>query len=103
MDSLFIANFNPKLASEWKFILLKFAHPIRNFVVCLASVRIILDLIPQLSIKWLLMRLTDIWVVFKDSDHAFPCQNLLELGIRLGYWTVGGKVPCATIYNCMTR
>ena len=95
--SLFIAKFTPKLASECSFILLKIGHLTRDFVLCLASDRIVLDLTPQLSIEWLLMRLTGVSMVSKDPDHAFPCQNLLELGIRLGYWTVASKVPCPTI------
>ena len=94
--SLFIAKFTPKIASELIFILLKFDHLIRIFFLCLASVRIFLDLTPQLSVKCLLMRLAGVWMVSNDPDHAFPCQNLFELGIRICHWNVVGGVSHAT-------
>ena len=39
---IFIAKYPPKLAPEYSFILLKIGHPTRDFVVFLASVRIVL-------------------------------------------------------------
>ena len=38
-----------------------------------------------------------------DQEHAFPDQHLLQLGIRLGYLTVGSKVPCARIVGYVSK
>ena len=89
--SLFIAKFTPKLASELTLVLLKFDHFIR-----FGLRQDFLDLTPQISVKCLLMRLTGVWMVSNDPDHAFPCQNLPKLGIRICHWTVVGRVPHAT-------
>ena len=85
---IFIAKSTLRLAPEWSFILLKNGHLTRDFLVCLASDRIVLNIDYQLSIILLWMRLTDVWMVSVDQDHAFPGQNPLQVDIRLGYSTV---------------
>ena len=74
-----------------------------DFVISLASDRIILGLGPQLCIIWIWMRPTCVWMVFVDQDHAFWGQHLLQLGTRLGYSTVVSSVPCARIVYCEAR
>ena len=49
------------------------------------------------------MRLMGVWMVSVDQDHAFPDQHLLQLGIRLGYFTVVIGVPCARVIRCVAR
>ena len=49
------------------------------------------------------MRLTGVWMVSVDQDHAFPDQHLLQLGIRSGYLTVVSRVPCARVVCCAAR
>ena len=41
------------------------------------------------------MRVTGVWMVSVDQDHAFPGHHLLQLGISLGCVTVISRVPCA--------
>ena len=40
----------PQISSEWSFILVKISHLKMDFVVCLASVRIVFDLSPHIRI-----------------------------------------------------
>ena len=68
-----------------------------DFVVCLASDGIHFDLSPQLCIVWIQRKLTGVWMVSVDQDHAFPDQHLLQLGTRSGYLTVVSRVPCARV------
>ena len=49
------------------------------------------------------MRLTGVWVVSVDQDHAFPDRHLLKLRIRSGYLTVVSRVPCARVLYCVAR
>ena len=49
------------------------------------------------------MRLTGVWMVSVDQDHAFPDQDLLQLGIRQGYLTMVGSVPYARVLHGVTR
>ena len=49
------------------------------------------------------MRLTGVWMVSMDQYHAFPDQNLLQLGIRSGYLNVVSRVPCARVVRCVAR
>ena len=49
------------------------------------------------------MRLTGVWMVSVDQDHAFPDQHLFQLGIRSGYLTMVSRVPCARVLCCVTR
>ena len=49
------------------------------------------------------MRLTGVWMVSLDQDHAFRDQHLLQLGIRSGYLTVVSRVPCARLLRCAGR
>ena len=74
-----------------------------NCVVSPASDRIILDLGPQLCIRWILMRPTGVWMVSMDQDPAFPGHHLLQLVTRLGYLTVVSRVPCARVLCCAVR
>ena len=79
---IFIAKFLPRLAQKWSLILVKIRHLTIDFVVYLASDRIVSGLVPQLCIIWAWMRLTGVWMVSMDKDHAFSDQHLLQLGIR---------------------
>ena len=49
----FAAKSPPRLAPEWSSILVKIRHLTIDFVVCLASDRIVLGLRPQLSLIWI--------------------------------------------------
>ena len=69
----------------------------------LAFERIALDLSPQLYIIWTGIRLTDVWVVSTDQDHAFPDNHLLQLGIRLDYLTAVSRIPWARVVRCVAR
>ena len=46
-----------------------------DFVVYLASDRIVLGLSPQLCIMWIRMRLVGVRMVSVDKDPAFPNQH----------------------------
>ena len=43
------------------------------------------------------MRLTDVWMVSVDQDHAFHDQHIFQLGIRSGSLTVLSRVLSARI------
>ena len=49
------------------------------------------------------MRLTGVWMISMDEDHAFPDQRLLQLCIRPRYLTVLSRVPCARNAHCEAR
>ena len=49
------------------------------------------------------MRLTGVCMLSMDQDHASPGQHLLQLGIRLGCFTVVSGVPCARVVYCVAR
>ena len=74
-----------------------------DFVVSLASDRIILALDTQICIIWISMRPTGVWMVTVVQDYGFLGQHLLQFGIRLGYLTVVSRVPCARVLRCVTR
>ena len=44
---IFIAKSPPRLAPEWSFVLPKIDHLIRDFMVCLVSGKLVLDLCPN--------------------------------------------------------
>ena len=44
------------------------------------------------------MRLTGVWMVSMDQEHAFSGQYLLQFSIRLGRSTVVSRVFCEGLY-----
>ena len=71
--------------------------------MCLALGKLVFGLGPQLSSMRLSMRLISFWMVSVDQDHTFHDQHLLQLGIRLGHFTVVSRVPCARVVYCAAR
>ena len=96
-SSIFIANTPEKLASDWAFSQPEIGIFGRDFVLWLASCKVVGGIGPRVSITWLWMRVIGLDLVPVDTDHAFQAQNPRQIGTRLGYLTAKSEALFARI------